>query len=483
MSERSRAEPTSVPLELVTERILLSALREQDAADVARAARERAEFLAAASLRFGGSLDQELTYAAIANVALPGLDAWCIVDVIETGGGLRRLAVVHPDIDTQIVARTLAQRWRPEADDPLGIPAVRRAGNVRLLVEDPMELIAAAARDAETHRIVERLGIGPLLVVPILLREELIGAITFVGRSLSLVYSADDIEVADSLATRCAQALEGAWLYAAAKAASAHAAVAEQAAESARAVAESANATKAHFLSTMSHELRTPLNAIGGYAQLMEMGIRGPVTAEQLSDLASIRRSQVHLLGLVDAVLQYAQIQAGRLVYEASQVSLCDITAGIDALVRPQLDAKHIEYVHDGGSGPMLVIADAGKVRQILVNLLGNAIKFTPAGGRIELRCIAGARTADGAGRDTALTHAVEVSDTGPGIPADKIAAIFDPFVQVLGRELTSPDVGVGLGLAISRELARGMAGELTVASVLGNGSVFTLVLPAAGPA
>jgi signal transduction histidine kinase len=483
MKVQERADMGGVSVELVAERILLAALREQDAAEVARAARERAEFLTAESLRVGVSLDQELTYAAIAGVALPGLDAWCIVDVVESGGGLRRLAVMHPDEDKHVVARMLAEQWIPDANDPIGIPAVRRAGNVRLLANGAADLIAAAARDEETRRIVERLGVGTLLVVPLMSHDELIGAITFVGRSRSLIYSDDDIELADRLAMRCAQALDGARLYAVAKAASARAAAAEQAAESARALAESANETKAHFLSSMSHELRTPLNAIGGYAQLMELGIRGPVTPEQSSDLASIRRNQLHLLELVDAVLQYAQIQAGRRVYDASTVSLSDLTTGIDAFVKPQLLAKRIQYTHDCGRGAMLVIADASKVRQILVNLLGNAIKFTPAGGHIELRCIADVTPERGAGGHAVLTYAVQVSDTGPGIPTDKIASIFDPFEQVLARELTSSDVGVGLGLAISRELAHGMAGELRVASVLGKGSVFTLVLPAADDA
>ncbi len=169
---------------------------------VARAARERAEFLAAASLRFGASLDQELTYAAIADVALPGLDAWCIVDVVESDGGLRRLTVLHPEAGENIVAGLLAERWLPGADDPLGVPALRRAGNVRHIVDGRVDLLGAAARDEETRRIVERLGVGMLLVVPVMLRGELLGAITFVGRSSTLVYSPDDIATAEALARR-----------------------------------------------------------------------------------------------------------------------------------------------------------------------------------------------------------------------------------------------------------------------------------------
>ncbi len=472
MTEVGRDEATRDELRLLTERMLLSALREQEASAVASAARDRSEFLAEASLRFGASLDQELTYAAIASVALPGLDAWCIVDVVEINGALRRLAVVHRDEDKALVARTLAETWIPDTDDPIGIPAIRRKRQPLRLDHGADDVLSAASRDATAHRILQELGVGPLLVVPITSRDELLGAITFVGRPDALPYSEDDVEVAEALALRCAQALEGARLYAAAKAASA-------AADAARAEAEAANATKTQFLRTMSHELRTPLNAISGYAQLLEMGLRGPVTPEQRADLASIRRSQAHLLGLVESVLNYAQIQAGRTVYGTDELSLTEIVTGMEEFVKPQMSAKELTYRCDLGSEPMTVCADAGKVRQIMLNLLGNATKFTPRGGSITVSCVASGvarHERDGA----PLMHAITVTDTGAGIPADKQATIFDPFVQIVGPELTSSKVGVGLGLAISRDLARGMGGDLVVESVMGQGSTFTLTLPAA---
>ena len=472
----SDLRPPQIPLRLVTERMLLSALREQDAAAAAEAARARAQFLADASLRFGASLDQELTYAAIAGVSLPGLDAWCVVDVVEVGGGLRRLAVIHPDEDKHPVARSLAGRWNPIDDDLIGVPAIARHRLPVVIVERAAGAVAASARDPDTLRVLRGLGAGALLVVPIVAHGTLLGAITFVGRPGAPIFSADEMQLAQALADRCAQALEAARLYAAARASWAEAEAARADAVAARASAEASNASKAKFLGTMSHELRTPLNAIGGYAQLLELGVRGPVTPEQQRDLASIQRSQAHLLSLVDSVLNYAQLEAGRVVYATSSIELIGVVGGVQALVAPQMLEKKIGYSFLPCDSPLIVRAEAAKVRQIILNLLSNATKFTPVGGHIAVSCSTGPGDTRSADRGRPAMHSVRVSDTGSGIPADKLEAVFDPFVQV-NRTLSSPDVGVGLGLAISRELARGMGGDVTVESTPGVGTTFTLTL------
>jgi signal transduction histidine kinase len=236
----------------------------------------------------------------------------------------------------------------------------------------------------------------------------------------------------------------------------------------ARAEAERANATKAEFLAAMSHELRTPLNAIGGYAELLEMGIRGPVTEQQREDLSRIQRSQRHLLGLVNEVLNYAKLESGSVRYAADDVAVGEALAEAAALLAPQARAKGLTL--DVGECPpdLAVRADPEKLRQVLVNLLGNAVKFTDPGGHV---------TAAGERGDAGV--AIRVRDTGVGIPADKLGAIFEPFVQVRA-DLTRTAEGTGLGLAISRDLARGMGGDLTVESTPGAGSTFTLILAAA---
>ena len=228
---------------------------------------------------------------------------------------------------------------------------------------------------------------------------------------------------------------------------------------------EASNRTKNEFLATMSHELRTPLNAIGGYTELIEMGVGGPVSDRQRDYLDRIRIAQQHLLALINDLLNYNKIESGKLTYELGPVQLTLVVHRVLTLLEPQAAARNITLK---GSCPEKVIAmaDRAKVEQIVVNLVSNAVKFTPPGGSISIDC------------KTHGDHAfVAVSDTGPGIPADKLEAIFEPFVQ-LGRSLSQIQEGTGLGLSISRDLARAMSGDVTVFSTVGVGSTFTLVLP-----
>jgi PAS domain S-box-containing protein len=239
-------------------------------------------------------------------------------------------------------------------------------------------------------------------------------------------------------------------------------------AEEARARAEEASHAKSLFLATMSHELRTPLNAIGGYVQLMEMGIRGPVTPEQREDLGRIDRSQRHLLGLINDVLDFSKIEAGGASYVVEPVMLDVVLEEVRGLVLPQVIDKQLSYADGPARCGAVAMADRERLEQVLLNLLSNSIKFTPPGGRIEVTCDQ---------RDGVV--AIHVHDTGIGIPADKLEFIFQPFAQV-SAGFTRTAGGTGLGLAISRDLARGMGGDLVVESTFGAGSTFSVTLPAA---
>ena len=234
---------------------------------------------------------------------------------------------------------------------------------------------------------------------------------------------------------------------------------------------EASNRAKTGFLAAMSHELRTPLNAIAGYAQLMQEGIAGPVSQQQQEYLSRIRSSQVHLLGIVNDLLNYGRIEAGEVNYDLSPLSLHEVVERVIAMVAPQAELKQLHLRQTSGVLDVRALADQLKTEQIVLNLLSNAVKFTPEGGDV---------TVSEALRDGAAT--IDVRDTGPGIPEDKQEMIFDPFVQ-LGRSLTSAHEGAGLGLAISRDLARAMRGDVTVRSTPGEGATFTLRLPPARPA
>ena len=243
--------------------------------------------------------------------------------------------------------------------------------------------------------------------------------------------------------------------------------VARHEAERARSEAQNANAAKSNFLAMMSHELRTPINAALGYADLLALGVRGELTEEQRRDVERIQRSQRSLLSLVNEVLDFARIESGRIEFHPEPVALDDLLADVAATAEPLAQAKGLPLeVHpcDG----VRAFADRGKTQQSVVNLLSNAVKFTAEGGRIEVSC----------GADAERAHVV-VRDSGRGIPSERLESIFEPFVQVDQREDSKLRQGVGLGLAIARQLARGMGGELAVESAVGVGSTFTLTLPA----
>jgi signal transduction histidine kinase len=249
--------------------------------------------------------------------------------------------------------------------------------------------------------------------------------------------------------------------------------LARKEAEITRDLAQESNRSKAAFLAAMSHDLRTPLNAIGGYVQLLKMGLRGPITEEQSADLDRIARNQTHLLSIISQVLEFARIGAGRISYTESDVTLEAEIRDAEAMVMPQLLAKGIEYRCDAPDHPIALRTDASKLQQILLNLLSNAIKFTPQGGMITTSYRA---KADGAFANKPIVE-ISVADTGPGIPEDRLDSVFLPFVQV-ERALNHPDDGIGLGLAISRDLALGLGGDVTAVSELGKGSTFTVTLP-----
>ena len=250
----------------------------------------------------------------------------------------------------------------------------------------------------------------------------------------------------------------------------------------ARTRAEEANAVKSQFLATMSHELRTPLNAQIGYAQLLEMGLAGPLTPEQQRYVQRLTTSSTHLLGLINDILDFSKIEAGEMLTHHEDASTGPVVRDAMELVRPQARERGVELVHDGADEDGVpFVGDEQRVRQILVNLLSNAAKFTESGGRVTVTC----GLADAAPPNVQVHGAgpwayVNVSDTGIGIAAEQLAHIFDPFHQVDSTH-TRAKGGTGLGLAISRRLARLMGGDLVAESTPQVGSTFTVWLPSAG--
>ena len=236
--------------------------------------------------------------------------------------------------------------------------------------------------------------------------------------------------------------------------------------QSARKDAETANRIKTELFARLSHEFRTPLHAVSGYLEILQQNIHGGLTKEQRRDVERIHQAQEHLMALVNMILDFAKLEAGPIELSMAEIPIEETILGAEALVFPQLEKKKVTYTHRPGDPSLTVFADREKVQQILVNLFANAMKFTPAGGSVELDW-----------RLEEESVLVRVRDTGPGIPADKLEQIFEPFVQ-LRSPGSVPTGGTGLGLPISRDLARAMGGNVTASSTFGVGSVFTVTLP-----
>jgi PAS domain S-box-containing protein len=596
----------------------------------AQEAHARFAFLAESSRCLADSLDYETTLATVARLALPQFGTWCIVDIVEPDGTIRRLSVIHPDPEKQQLARRLHRRHPPAPTDLIGAPRVIRTGRTEVSLDVSDEQLARASRDAEHLWLLRSLGAKSFMIVPLIARGQTLGAITFLTADPNRRYGTTDIVLAEDLARRGAMAIDNARLHQAAETArvaaeaarriaddalsksnatrdalqalnvaleatsaelklqgrvlesmaegvsisnasgtivytnpaedamfgylagelvgmpatvqnpfppaedrrvadAAPAAGAERrgwagewenvrkdgttfssrarlspldlagerywvcvqrditeekrvdamrrealelqersrtALEDAYRTVEAASRAKSEFLAVMGHELRTPLNAIGGYAELLEMGLRGPVTPAQLKDLGRIRQAQEQLVGIIDDVLNFVRIETGRVQYDLRDVKVHPALLSLETMIAPQVRASELTYTYVRCDPTVTVHADREKLDQVLLNLLTNAIKFTPAGGRITVTCETRA--------DEVMLF---VRDTGIGIAADRLETIFSPFAQV-DKRLTRQNNGIGLGLAISRDLALGMGGTLTADSSPGEGSTFVLTLP-----
>jgi PAS domain S-box-containing protein len=458
-------------------------------------------FLLRASEQLASSLDYETTIASIAQLAVPELADWCVVDVVERDRSIKRVAVAHKDPDKVRYVERLRAKYPDNPNAEFGVARVMRTGEPEFATEIPEALLLKVARDREHLEILKDLALRSYLIVPLRARGTTFGALTLVYAESGRRFEERDLKMATELARRIGTAIENARLLHESE--EARHELEQQAAEmeiqatemeqtqeqmqmankelqalneqlrdktaevrEALKQAEEANRAKSDFLATMSHELRTPLNAISGYTELLKMGIRGPINDAQKADLDRINRSQAHLLGIINDILKFAKLEAGQLEMNIEEFPIDAALAAAEELVRPQLDAKQIEYRYVKGDRTVTVRSDRERFQQIMLNLLANAVKFTPEGGSVTVSW-------EEKG-DHVLTH---VTDTGIGVAEDQAERIFDPFVQV-DASTTRKSEGVGLGLAISRDLARQMRGDVTLTSRGGQGSTFTVALP-----
>jgi signal transduction histidine kinase len=376
---------------------------------------------------------------------LPDLGHWCLVDQVANGHGERRL--VSPDSALVSAAHSLEGELPLDGDASLGlVRALRRRRAERLERVTPARPATAREGDpaAVAWKTLARLASGPVLVVPISARGRIVGALSFGRPADHPLFSDHDQRLAEELGQLVAVAIEHQRITSA---------------------AEAAARTKSEFLAMMSHELRTPLNAIAGYAQLLEMGFRGPLTEGQRDAVNRILRGQEHLLTLVDAVLTFSRLTSGHLAIDSTELDASDLLDIASEPLVMEFAAREIDFRILPCPARARVCADRERAVEILRHLMSNALKFTPRGGSVIVGCEEG----------PGMIRFV-VADTGRGIPESQRDAIFQPFVQV-EKGLTRSADGSGLGLAIGRELAERMGGTLTVTSQVGAGSRFVLSL------
>ena len=419
-----------------------------------RRAEESARFLANASGVLAASGDYQTTLTNLANLAVPLLRDWCAIDTLADPNStawppkVERVAAVHQDPEKLIVARNLTTKFPQDWSRETGNAGVIRARQPMFIREVTDDMVRAGARNEEHYALLHLLDIRSIIIVPLISRERVLGTMTLVMAESGRRFTDADLALATDLGGRAGVALDNARLL--------------------RDAAE-ANAVKTEFLRTISHELRQPLNAMRGYLSLWTEGVRGDLSPMMRDDVDRLSRNQQHLATLIEDLLSFTRLDAGQMKVARVAVPIDPIFTTLEAMVRPEMDTRGVHFSYLPAGPGIAAVGDRDRIIQICLNLVTNAMRATPASGKVVIHCVP---------EDDFVT--IEVMDTGLGIPEDKLEAIFAPFVQV-GRALNAPMEGAGLGLAISRGLAEAMRGTLTVRSAPGAGSTFALRLPREG--
>lgn len=425
---------------------------EQDARELIRAhaarsaaeeAAQRLRFLLESSTLLASSLDYATTLSALAHLCVSKIADWAVVYSLDDSGTVRRHEVAHRDpAKTALVHELHETSIGPDRARIIYDVLQTRRPVLARSVDD--RLLASITSDPRHAELIRALGVTSFMIVPLIARDRAMGAIALVSATTDRRFGDEDLALAEDVAARAALAVANAQLY-----------------DEAR----KANKTKSDLLAVVSHDLRTPLTAIIGYVDLMQLGVPDPLPDASRERLQRVRTSAKHLLYLLNELLSFARLDGGHDEARLLEADVCEIAREAAAVGEPLALERGLQFHLELTDSPLILRTDPDKVRQILLNLVGNALKYTQHGEvRLEVRA-----TADRGAR-------IRVADTGVGIAPEHQQQIFEPFWQV---DRTRRSAGTGLGLSVVRRLVTLLAGEISVESSVGRGSTFTVTLPA----
>lgn len=401
-------------------------------------------FLARVGTKLAASTpDYAETLRKVAGLAVPDLADWCTVCLVDEAGQIRRVETAYMDPAKDALTQAMA-RYPVDPQGAHPVFRVLRTGEAEILPEIPDTLLKAIARDEDHLEVLRGLGMRSGMVVALHARGRTLGAVVLISTESGRRFDEEDLAVAQEFARRAALSVDNARLYA---------------------DAQEANQAKTDFLATMSHELRTPLNAMIGYTDLLLMGVPEPLAKGAEEYIKRVALSARHLLQLIEEILAFSRLEAGRETVALDLVSVSDLVSEVQAIIEPLAAEKGLNFQVNAPAGALQLRTDPRKVRQILVNLLGNAVKFTEQGE-------VGFKAATEAGQIV-----FQVSDTGIGIEPEHLSTVFEPFWQVQ-QSTTRVASGTGLGLSVTQRLVDLLGGSITVESTPGAGTVFTVCLP-----
>lgn len=412
-----------------------------------RNSEERLRFLTEASKLLASSLDIEQTLVNLTNLIVPQLADWCIIDLRTSEGTLDHVEVAHTDRERAAQVKAMYQRHPPPIDAPHGSPRVLRTGRAELLSDVLENWLEETARDAEELEFFRTIGRHSAMMVPLLVRDQTLGTMTFVADQSRRKYAEGDLELAEAIARRATAAIENAQLY--------------------RAAQEAVRVRDA-FLSIAAHELRTPLTALLGQAQLLKrrMERTATTTDRDLRSINVVAEQARRLNQLIMALLDISRLEQGQFSITFSTIDVTEVTRHVVEETRAMLDQHTLVY--EAPTQPLLISGDALRLEQVMQNLLQNAIKYSPDGGSIHVRVA-----------QVGTYASIEVSDEGVGIPPSSLQQLFHRFYRG-DNPMIQHIKGFGVGLYVVREIVTRHGGSVSVASEEGQGSTFTVLLPLA---